>query len=338
MTFSLERFPKLQLGHFPTPLERLDRLSGHLGGPEIWIKRDDCTGLAFGGNKTRKLEYLLGDARRLNAGAVITFGALQSNHARQTIAACAKTGFECHAILTDVVPYKDDAYRRSGNLLLDRLSSATLHIVQSVEEAAERLGVVQRDLAERNTTPYIIPPGGSTAVGALGYVEAGIEIDRQSKADDLHFNRIICASSTAGTQAGLTVAMDHLSPQTEVLGVNVFEHKVEVLAEKLEKNIEDLSKILSIEKTTRRNILDGFLGGGYGLPTDGMKEAVRTLMSLEGILLDPVYSGKAMSALFSLCRKKTLTKKDRVLFVHTGGAPGLFAYNEVFNERPNTPS
>ena len=329
MTINLETIGKQSLGHFPTPLERLDRLSEFLGGPEIWIKRDDCTGLAFGGNKTRKLEYLLADAHAQNADAMITFGAVQSNHVRQTIAACAKHNMECHAILADIVPYKDPAYRQSGNFLLDHMSTAHVHVVPPDGDAKTKLKEILADLEARSKAPYIVPAGGSSPVGVLGYVEAAYEIDRQRNALNVNFAAILHASATGGTQIGLSMGAHKVAPDTPVLGVNV--NTIDPLAfeKKLEVFLSEVANTWHISDVPPLQFVHGFVGKGYGLPTDAMKEAVLTTFQLEGILLDPVYTGKAMAALFDLCRKGQYAVTDKILFVHTGGAPGLFAYQDT---------
>lgn len=330
MTIDLSKFPKVSLGHLPTPIERLDRLSEHLGGPEIWIKRDDCTGLAFGGNKTRKLEFLLGDARSKGSTDIVTFGAVQSNHVRQTIAACAKTGFTCHAILTDIVPHKEAAYRQSGNLLLDRMSTAHIHILPSADAASAKLKEINASLGNGKSA-YVIPPGGSSPMGVLGYVAAAVEIGQQAKDLDLTFDAILSASATGGTHVGLTLGSRQGARSSSVYGANIYHTDPATFEERIEKLADEVCESFGVSEFPQLQHVHGFVGDGYGLPTPEMKEAVLTTFQLEGILLDPVYTGKGMAALFDMCRKRAFTDKDKILFVHTGGAPGLFAYQEAMS-------
>ena len=334
MPLDLEPIARTPLGHFPTPLERLDRLSAFLGGPEIWIKRDDCTGLAFGGNKTRKLEYLVADAQAQSADVMITFGAVQSNHVRQTVAACAKADMECHAILADIVPSSDPAYRQSGNLLLDHMSTAHLHVIPPGGDAKAKLTEILADLEAQSKSPYIVPAGGSSTVGAMAYVLAAFELRQQSAERGLSFNAILHASATGGTQVGLTVGQNNIDTKTKVWGVNVYDVDEAAFETKLQSLAADAADAWKLERTPVLNIIHGYVGDGYGLPTDAMREAVLKTFQLEGILLDPVYTGKAMSALFDLCRKGQYTATDKILFVHTGGAPGLFAYQDTFQSQP----
>ncbi len=328
MTIDLNQFPKVSLGHLPTPIERLDRLSEHLGGPEIWIKRDDCTGLAFGGNKTRKLEFLLGDARSKGSTDIVTFGALQSNHVRQTIAACAKTGFTCHAILTDIVPHEEAAYRQSGNLLLDRMSTASVNILPSADAASAKLKEITASL-DNDKSAYVIPPGGSSPMGVLGYIAAAVEIGQQAKELDLTFDAIVSASATGGTQVGLTLGGQQGAHSAPVYGANVYHTDPAAFEERIEKLADDVCESFGVSRQPQFQHVHGFVGEGYGLPTPAMKKAVSTTFQLEGVLLDPVYTGKGMAGLFDMCRKRVFTDKDKILFVHTGGSPGLFAYQEA---------
>lgn len=329
MTLNLNDTPKVSLGHLPTPVERLNRLSEFLKGPEIWIKRDDCTGLAFGGNKTRKLEYLLADALGKGNDIIVTFGALQSNHVRQTIAACAKMDIECHAILTDIVPYRGASYRHSGNLLIDHLSSAHLHVVGSTDAAGKKLKELVATFENQHKTAYVIPAGGSSPVGVLGYVSAALEMGQQARKLDVGFDAIVSASATGGTQSGLAIGYRQVSQGTRILGVNVYDRDSDAFEKRLTAFFENVCQTLDIEDAPELDFIQGFVGSGYGMPTKGMREAVATVFQLEGILLDPVYTGKAMAALFALCRTGKFGQKDKVLFVHTGGAPGLFAYQDV---------
>jgi len=303
--------PRVRLGHFPTPIERCERLDAR---GDVWLKRDDCSGLAFGGNKTRKLEFLLGKALAEGATRVVTFGALQSNHARQTAAACAKLGLRCDLILTRLVPRDDEAYLHSGNVLLDEALGATLHVVDDVDAAALTFG----ELAQQENV-FTIVPGGSDATGTLGYVAAAFEIAEQ----DGGFSRIYVAASTGGTAAGLILGTSLASLDAVVDVVCVYRNAAET-ADEVRSVLAATAAELGVDVPgdDRWTITDDALGDGYGMPTDEALAAIDRLARAEGVLLDPVYTSKAFAFLL---RDERATGK-RVLFVHTGGAPGLFAY------------
>ncbi len=328
----LGRFPRVRLGHLPTPLEPMARLSARLGGPSLWIKRDDCTGLATGGNKTRKLEYLVADALQRGADTLITLGALQSNHARQTAAAAAKLGLKCVLILEERVSQPTDAYRHNGNILLDRLLGASLKVVprgSSMTAAAER---VADDVRRAGGKPYVIPGGGSNAVGALGYVGCALEILQQAAGLGVRVDRVVHATGSSGTQAGLIAGFDGMQSGVRVLGITVGR-----LRDNQERNVarllDETWAHLGLKGAGPHDSIeanDSYFGEAYGIPTPAMKEAVGLVAETEGVLLDPVYSGKAMSGLIDLLRKDTFGKDENIVFVHTGGQAGLFAYEPVF--------
>ena len=298
----LARYPRVGLGHFPTPIERCERL-------DVWLKRDDCSGLSLGGNKTRKLEFLLGKALAEGAKRVITFGALQSNHARQTAAACAKVGLDCDLILTRAVPRDDDAYLHSGNVLIDELLGANVHVVDDPDAAAALFG----DLVTETT--FTIVPGGSDATGTLGYVNAAIEIASQ----DASFDRIVVAASTGGTAAGLI-----LGGLDAVVDVVCVYRPAEETEARIRAVMAATAAELGIDVPSddRWTITDRMLGDGYGIPTREGLAAIDLLAKTEGVLLDPVYTSKAFAFLLDDPR----FREQRVLFIHTGGAPALFAY------------
>lgn len=322
----LERFPRYMLGHWPTPLERLDRL----GPPELWIKRDDCTGLAAGGNKTRKLEFHLGKALAEGAERVATFGALQSNHARQTAAACAKAGLRCDLILSRAVPKDDHAYTRSGNLLLDGLFGANVHVADNAEEVVRILSGIETEGEQL----FVIPPGGSDVTGTLGYVIAAFEIKEQSDEAGAEFDRIVVAASTCGTAAGLIVGASIAGLDSIVDVVCVYE-PADDTADTLRSLLTETSAELGVEVPSedRWTITDSELGEGYGITTEASRSALAHMASEEGILLDPVYTSKAFAYLLSAASGRR-SSDERVLFVHTGGVPGLFAYPEEFGRMP----
>ena len=339
---NLDRFPRVDLCHKPTPLERMDRLADHLGGPRLWVKRDDCTGLAFGGNKTRKLEFLMADALAQGANTVITVGGVQSNHCRQTAAAAARLGLKCELILPHISRYGSQEYDSNGNLLLDRLLGATLHVIPELSldrnTATARTEEVLREVRQRGDKPYFIPAGGSTAIGALGYVDAAFELARQAREQQLKIDHIVVTTGSCTTHAGLLVGAEGVrrSPEFQsdpnVIGISVYQRRDAALATVRQK-VRDTLELLDLgdaKLDERINVTDDYLGGGYGEPTDAMLEAVVLAARFEGLLLDPVYTGKTASGLIDLVRQGFFQDTDNVVFWHTGGTPALFAYREAF--------
>ncbi|MBI0432941.1 D-cysteine desulfhydrase [Roseomonas sp. KE0001] len=330
---NLGRFPRIRLGHLPTPLEPMERLTRHLGGPRLWIKRDDCTGLSTGGNKTRKLEFLVAEALAQGADTVITQGATQSNHARQTAAAAARLGLACHILLEDRTGSTDPAYTRSGNVLLDRLHGAGIsHRAGGADMQAE-MEALAAELRAAGRRPYVIPGGGSNPVGALGYVNAALELVNQAAEAGLRIDHVVHATGSAGTQAGLVTGLVALNSGIPVLGIGVRAPR-----ERQEANVLALARRTAAhlglpEETLRAEHVVAncdYVGQGYGVPTEGMVEAVRLLAEQEGILLDPVYSGKGMAGLIDLIGKGHFGRDENVVFLHTGGAVGLFGYPATF--------
>lgn len=328
----LSRFPRVKLCHSPTPLEPLENLTRLLGGPRLYMKRDDCTGLATGGNKTRKLEFLMADALAQKADTVITQGAVQSNHARQTAAAAAKLGMACEIILERRIEHTDADYEDSGNVLLDRLFNASIRHVPGGSDMNAAMEKVAEEVRGRGGKPYIIPGGGSNPTGALGYVNCAMEILQQANDRGLKIDCVVHATGSTGTQAGLLAGFEGTNSGIPVLGVSVRQPK-----ELQEKMVYDLASrtadhvgIKGGIDRARVAVEDGYYGRGYGLPTPAMIEAVELTARHEGILLDPVYTGKGMAGLIGLVRKGRFAKKETVVFVHTGGAVGLFGYRSVF--------
>ena len=308
---------RLDFAHLPTPVERLPRLSEFLGGPEILIKRDDQTGLATGGNKTRKLEYLLAEAQVEGAGTLITTGAVQSNHCRQTAAAAARCGFDCILVLVGEQPEIV-----SGNLFLDHLFGAEI-VWTRKETRDETLQRVFSKSLSAGRQPYLVPYGGSNPTGASAYAFAMKELMEQGTAADW----IVFASSSGGTQAGMVVGAHLFGFQGQVLGISIDE-PAEVLQSRvaeLAMGVADfMGEVLSITPQDIRVNAD-YLGGGYGVVSDTERESIRLFASYEGILLDPVYTGRAAGGMIDLIRKGFFSPDDRVLFWHTGGMPALFA-------------
>jgi len=325
----LEKFQRIKLGHFPTPIEHLKNITKYLDGPNIFIKRDDCTGLATGGNKTRKLEFLIPDAIKNKAKLIVTVGAVQSNHARQTAAACALMGLNCLIVLEQRLKDPPEAYMKSGNVFLDKLFGAEIKICPKDEDVSDYSEKLIKDIKSKGTNVYFIPGGGSNPVGALGYVECLNEIIKENK--KYNFSHIIHATGSAGTQAGLLAGRKYFNCNIPVIGICI-RHKKDTqvdkvyaeakkTCEKLQCNILDKSDVI---------VYDDYIGPGYGEPTKEMIEATKLLAKKEAILLDPVYSGKAFAGLIDLIRKKKFTKNDNVLFIHTGGAISLSAYEWAF--------
>ncbi len=324
----LARFPRVRLFPAPTPLERLDNLSRALGGPEIWIKRDDCTVVATGGNKVRKLEWLIGEARAQGATHIVTQGAVQSNHVRQTAAVARKFGMTCLALLEHRIDTNDRDYLASGNVLLDKLFGCQIEYRPGgadMNAEAEKTGAALRD---QGHTVYVIPGGGSNKVGALGYVSCAQELVQQADEMGLRIDRIVTATGSAGTHAGLVVGLEGMNANIPVLGIGV-----RLPREKQEENVYRLAQAtaeyVGVHGGISREAVVAncdYVGAGYGIPTEGMGEAVRMLAREEGILLDPVYSGKAMAGMIDLIRKGVLGAQERIVFLHTGGAVGLFGY------------
>ena len=333
---NLSVFPMVRLCHRPTPLEPLKRLTKILGGPEIWIKRDDCTGLSTGGNKTRKLEYLIGDALKNGADTLVTQGAVQSNHARQTAAAAAKLGLKCHILLERRIPEKLDEYERTGNVFLDKIHGATVEFRESGIDMNAEGEAVSKQLSENGAKPYFIPGGGSNAVGALGYVSCALELISQFNINSIKFNFLIHATGSTGTQAGLVSGLSALSSELPVLGISVRqnrERQIDAVWNLVCKTVEKLNNI----DIQRDKILvdDHYIGKGYAIPTDGTLEAIDLLAKTEGILLDPVYSGKAMAGLIDMVRKGDFKNNEKILFLHTGGSAALFAYEQELTNFSN---
>ena len=328
----LSRFPRVKLAHLPTPLEPMTRLSKELG-VEIWIKRDDCTGLSTGGNKTRKLEFLMAEAEAQGADMVMTQGATQSNHARQTAAAAAKLGMECHILLEDRTGYNNANYNGNGNVLLDHLHGASTekfpgghNMVEEMEKAAEAKRAEGKNV-------YVIPGGGSNATGALGYVNCSFELLAQANDMGLRIDRVVHATGSSGTQAGLVTGLCAMNSGIPLLGIGT-----RAPQPKQEQMVYDLA-LKTAEKlgcagvVKREHVMANtdYVGEGYGLPTESGVEAIAMFAELDGILLDPVYSAKGAAGLIDLARKGFFDKDERIVFLHTGGAVGLFGYDFAFD-------
>ena len=329
----LDEQPRIALGHGPTPLEPLDRLSDELGGPRIWLKRDDCTGLANGGNKTRKLEFLMADALAASANCIVTYGAVQSNHARQTAAACAKLGLPCHLLLSERVDWPFASYARQGNVLLDQLLGAALHVCR-LDEAADRRVEVLQTLSEQGKQVYEIPAGGSSAIGALGYARCLAELIDQCREQGVRHDMIVHASASAGTQAGLVFGKSLIGIDCHILGINVFHPDPQTLTNRIRHLTQAMLTRwpdLVLASPWQIDINHAYLGEGYGKPTEGCLAAIHMAAQLEGLLFDPVYSGKALAALIDQINLGNLNHLSDVVLIHTGGGSSLGAYIDAFD-------
>ena len=322
----LARFPRVRLAHLPTPLEPLPRLSEALG-VELWIKRDDCTGLAGGGNKTRKLEFLLGHAFEQGADTLVTQGAVQSNHVRQTAAAAAAHGLHCEVILEERTGSKATDYVHNGNVLMDRLFGAGIRFVDGGSDMPAELEKTAAEVRARGGRPYIIPGGGSNPIGALGYVDCAREIVVQADELDLPIDRIVTATGSAGTHAGLVAGLAVMGADIPVLGIGVRAPKP-----KQEENVLKLARQTAAllgradAVTAEMVVADcDYVGEGYGLVDGAVIEALKLAARTDAMVLDPVYTGKAMKGLIALARAGRF-KDETVVFLHTGGAQGLFGY------------
>jgi len=320
----LHQFPRLELLGAPTPLEHLPRLSDYLGR-DIFIKRDDFTPVAMGGNKLRKLEFLAADALREGADVLLTAGAIQSNHVRQTAAVAARLGLKCVALLENPIGTHAENYLSNGNRLLLDLMDAEVIAVDALHNPAEQLAEEATRLEAQGFRPYIVPVGGSNALGALGYVECAQEIAHQSEGV-VDFAAVVVASGSAGTHAGLAVGLEQLLPETELVGVTV-SRQTDAQLPLVERLRQSLAASLEVQATAPITLWDEYFAPRYGEPNEEGMEAVKLLARLEGILLDPVYTGKAMAGLIDGISQNRFRREGPLLFIHTGGAPALFAYH-----------
>ena len=333
---NLARFSRRRYTQWHTPIEKMERLTAVLGDTaSIYIKRDDLLGLSAGGNKTRKLEFLMADALQKGADTIITCGAVQSNHCRLTLAAAVKEGLKCHLVLEQRVPesYHDDA--TGNNLLFHLLGVEALHVVAGGSDMVAEMQKVADMLASQHRKPYIVPGGGSNDIGALGYVSCAQEILSQAFEMGIDFDYIVTTSGSAGTHAGLLAGIIGANAHIPVIGIGI-NRKKEAQTEAVYALTQKLAEKMGFSELVTRNkviVFDDYVGEGYSRPTEGMVEAVKLLARTEGILLDPVYTGKAMHGMIDLLQKGYLGNNKNILFVHTGGSPALYAYSDVFFEK-----
>ncbi|MEH7345420.1 D-cysteine desulfhydrase [Bacillus sp. JJ1532] len=328
----LARFPRKRYTEYVTPIEKLSNLSKALGGPTIYVKRDDLLGLAAGGNKTRKLEFLVADALEQGADTLITCGAVQSNHCRLTLAAAVKEQLQCHLVLEERVPnsYSPDA--NGNNFLFKLLGADGISVVSRGTNMMEAMEEVQNKLAMEGRKAYIIPGGGSNEVGATGYVACAQELLKQTFDMGLNLDYIVTASGSAGTHAGLVTGLYGTNTPTPIIGMNVSRKKDEQ-EELVYRLVQKTAKYVGITSDVPKELIncyDQYVGQGYSLPTPGMIEAIKLFAEHEGILLDPVYTGKVAAGLIDLIRNGFFKNDDQVLFLHTGGSPALYAYDSMF--------
>jgi len=327
---NLAKFPRRRYTAGQTPIEKASRFSEVLGGPDIYIKRDDLLGLSAGGNKTRKLEFLVADALAQGADTLITCGAVQSNHCRLTLSAAVKEGLKCRFVLEERVPGSFDP-KASGNIFLyNLLGIEEIKVVQAGSDLMAAMEQVAEQLAAEGRKGYIIPVGGSNAIGATGYVACAQEILDQTFKLGLNIDALVCASGSAGTQAGLITGFYGCNMNIPVVGINVSREKEEQ-EDIVYRLVRETAKHVGVNFEIPRdavNCFGDYVGPGYSLPTPEMAEAVKLVARTEGILLDPVYTGKTMAGLIDLIRQGYFKKEANILFVHTGGSPALYVYKE----------
>lgn len=328
---SFESIKRVSICHQPTPIESLPNLSKDLG-INLYIKRDDCTGLAGGGNKTRKLEFLVAQAIEQGADTLITVGGIQSNHARQTAAAAAKFGLNCELVLEDVPGTVKKDYYTNGNVLLDTLFDANIHRPAQGTDCLDYANQLKQTLEKNGKHAFVIPLGGSSVVGSMGYVQCAYEIIEQQKALGHEFDKIVVATGSAGTQAGLLAGFISKALSIPVIGICVSQDtqtKNELVDALLRESLSYLE--LDPELAKDKVITDGaYVGDGYGIHNEETVNAIKQCARSEGILLDPVYTGKGMAGLIDYCRSGKIKQNETVLFIHTGGSQGLFAYSDIF--------
>lgn len=336
---NLAKFSRRRYTEYQTPLEFLPHLTEAIGGPNIYIKRDDMLGLASGGNKTRKLEFVMADALEKGADTIITCGAVQSNHCRLTLAAAIKEGLKCQLVLEERVKDSYNPNASGNNFLYNLMGCEAVRVVPGGTDMMKAMNELADELRAKGRNPYVVPGGASNKIGALGYVSCAQEILAQLFDKGIKIDCIFTPSGSAGTHAGLLTGMIGENANIPVIGIGVNKKK-EVQEANVYKLCCELSEELGLRNPVKREDVvayDDFVGPGYSLPTDGMVEAVKLLARTEGILLDPVYSGKAMDGMLTLLRQGMYKKGQNVLFLHTGGSPALYAYIEALLHGEHAP-
>lgn len=333
---NLSKFPRQRYTVGCTPLEFLPRLTQKLGGPQIWLKRDDLLGLAAGGNKTRKLEFLVADALSKGADTLITRGAIQSNHCRLTLAAARKEGLKCHLVLEEKIPNTYDIAANGNNLLYQIMGVDGITVLPSGADFAAAMQQVAGEIETQGGCPYIIPMGGSSPIGNLGYVACAEEIMFQAFEQGIDISAVVCSSGSGGTQAGLAVGFAGNNTGIKVMGINI----IRTSAGEQQNIVTEITRATAALLNLKLSdgiieCLDGFVGDGYAIPSSEMLEAVMLLAQTEAILADPVYTGKALAGMISLIRSGYFKVNDNIVFVHTGGSPALYYFNDYFSQNIN---
>jgi L-cysteate sulfo-lyase len=328
----LSRFGRLGLAHLPTPLEPMKRLSADLGGPRLWVKRDDCTGLGLGGNKLRKLDYVLKQALDQGADTLVSGGVVQSNSQRQVAAAAAKLGLGCHlAVYHGRLAPPSAEYEKTGNALLNRLFGATLHDVPWNGDRNGAIRALADHLRAEGRKPFVVPYGVSDPLGAVGYASTVVEIAEQCSQAGISPAAVVHCSGSGGTQAGLIVGARGCLPKTRIVGIDIDAEPERVRADVLAYG-EAAAKLLGQPFDAGDvEVVAGHAGPAYGVAHEATIEAIKLGARLEGLVLDPVYSGKGLAGLIALIRNGRWTKDQDIVFIHTGGAPSLFAYRPLFD-------
>jgi L-cysteate sulfo-lyase len=327
----IDQLPRARIVNLPTPLQKMPRLTSALKGPQLWIKREDCTGLAFGGNKERKTEFALGDALSKKADVVITAGPLQSNHSRATAAAAMKLGLKVVLVITGEKPSSYD-----GNLLLIDLLGAEIRFLEGKPSKLAKTHLMQRiaaDLKRKGHIPYVIPAGASYPPGAVAYVNAMLELLAQARKNGFKVDTLVHAAGSGGTQAGLVLANKALGSKVRVLGICAEPHIKDKLSAETVEIATDAARLLNLDVTVKPDdviLNEDYAGKAYEEPTPEALSAIKLVAQTEGIVLDPIYTGRAMAGLIGLIRQGHFTKDDNVVFMHTGGTPALFPYREYF--------
>ena len=328
----LDRFERVGLAHLPTPLEPLKRLTAYLGGPKLWVKREDCTGIGFGGNKLRKLDFVLREALDAGADTLVSGGVVQSNSQRQVAAAAAKLGLDCHlAVYHGRLAPPGTSYEFSGNALLNRLFGAQLHQVPWTGDRNQAIHALAEKVSAEGRRPYVVPYGVSNALGAAGYATAIAEIARQSADLGIEPRAIVHCSGSAGTQAGLVLGASIAIPDVEVVGIDIDAEPERVHADVLRYGTAAADLLGVPFPAGSVEVVAGHAGPAYGIPHAATIEAIKLAGRLEALVLDPVYAAKGLAGLIALVRDNRWTPEDDIVFVHTGGAPALFAYADALD-------
>lgn len=326
----LAQFPRCGIADLPTPLEPLKRLSAHLAGPTLWVKREDCTGFGFGGNKLRKLDYVLHDALKRGTDTLVSGGVVQSNSQRQVAAAAAKLGLDCHlAVYHGRVEPPSSEYELSGNALLNRLYGAHLHDVPWTGDRNEAIGELADGLKQAGKNPYIVPYGVSNPLGAVGYSSIALELAEQCASFGFQPSAVVHCSGSGATQAGLVLGMAALMPDTRVVGIDIDAEPERVHSDVVEYGRGAAELLDEPFDENRVEVVAGHAGPAYGIPHDATIDAIKLAGSLEALALDPVYSGKGLAGLLALIAEGRWGDDEHIVYIHTGGSPALFAYRDA---------